>query len=101
MKTREEIEALAAKKYPSEPFRAFSDDYSQKMYNWNKELQKVFIEVYEQAQNDSQPLLTAKQAESICMGFYKDLVVHLESGLSTELFYGELVFNKHLEKATK
>jgi hypothetical protein len=46
-------------------------------------------------------LLTVKQAESICMGFYKDLVGHLESGLSTELFHGEIVFNKHLEKALK
>lgn len=46
-------------------------------------------------------LLTVKQAESICIGFYNDLVGHLESGLSTELFHGEIVFNKHLEKALK
>jgi hypothetical protein len=46
-------------------------------------------------------LLTVKQAESICIGFYNDLVGHLESGLSTELFFVEIVFNKHLEKALK
>jgi hypothetical protein len=46
-------------------------------------------------------LLTVKQAESICIGFYNDLIGHFESGLSTELFDGEMVFNKHLEKALK
>ena len=46
-------------------------------------------------------LLTVKQAESICIGFYNDLVRHLESGLSAEMFHGEIVFNKHLNKALK
>lgn len=46
-------------------------------------------------------LLTVKQAESICIGFYNDLVRHLESDLSTELFHGKIVFNKHLNKALK
>jgi len=46
-------------------------------------------------------LLTVKQAESICIGFYNDLVRHLESGLSTEMFHGEIVFNKQLNKALK
>jgi len=45
--------------------------------------------------------LTIKQAELICIGFYNDLVSHLESGLSTELFYGEMSFKKNLEKALK
>jgi hypothetical protein len=48
MKTREEIEAIALKKYPSEPFRAFSDFYNRKMYANAKHNQKVFIEAYEQ-----------------------------------------------------
>jgi len=55
----------------------------------------------ESVYNANNQLLTVKQAESICIGFYKDLVSHLESGLSTELFHGEIVFNKQLEKALK
>jgi hypothetical protein len=42
--TREQIEKKAAEKFPTEPFRAFSDDYSRKMYCQRKDQQQAYIE---------------------------------------------------------
>jgi hypothetical protein len=42
--TREEIEKKAVERFPTEPFRAFSDDYSRKMYCQRKDEQQAYIE---------------------------------------------------------
>jgi hypothetical protein len=42
--TREQIEQQAVERFPTEPFRAFSDDYSRKMYCQRKDEQQAYIE---------------------------------------------------------
>ena len=114
MKTRKEAEARAMELWNIQADTR--GDYI------NAQRRKAFLQCWEEMQQNKQTcgfcvepkeeqigqfdqvnhqLLTVKQAESICLGFYNDLVGHLESGLSTELFHGEIVFNKHLEKALK
>jgi hypothetical protein len=114
MKTRKEAEARAMELFPPS---------SNTLHDHVQELKRdSFLQCWEEMQHNKQTcgfcvepkeeqlgqcdqvndqLLTVKQAESICLGFYNDILDHLESGLSTELFHGKIVFNKHLEKALK
>jgi len=113
MKTREQAEARALELFPKVPIHS-------QHYVTNQIGRQSLLQCWEEMQQNKQTcgfcvepkkedgvygefnlLLTVKQAESICIGFYNDLVRHLESGLSTEMFHGEIVFNKQLNKVLK